>query len=354
MRKKERILVVGFGAFAFRGGKTLCKSQIADYLTTLAQKYEIVWLSQQLTTAPYSAAVEPSIRTGEVTSNLFENYTLLSYLEKQEKFSAILAAYPAAIWIWPYLYIHRTPIFFYVGNDFLSPKRREVQYLLRFLVQKYVTLLLLRKSRGVIARGAHLADICRKYSASVAVTIPIMTRLQLRKNLPSRQDGYVLFVGNQTKQKGYGLIVAAAILNTKKNVPNKRVVVVGATPDIIWGHVPACIEHRGYVTESVELQRLYEGAVTVVCPSTENEGVPRVIEEACVVGVPVWSTKFPTIFREYGANINYFESCPPSIEEVALLLTTETLSYGKTHVRPAYSSEEAGLQHLEIIQSGLD
>ncbi len=98
-------------------------------------------------------------------------------------------------------------------------------------------------------------------------------------------DGYFLYVGRLSEEKGVDTIIRAAkILD---DVPLK---IVGTGPQSAWLHKLAHghenIEFLGY-RSGKELEDLYRGATALLLPSRVHENAPLVVLEAMAYGTPV-------------------------------------------------------------------
>ncbi len=98
-------------------------------------------------------------------------------------------------------------------------------------------------------------------------------------------DGYVLFVGRLSEEKGVETIIRAAKL--LEDIPFK---IVGRGPQSAWlhklAHGHANIEFLGFKSGK-ELEELYRGAVAVLLPSRVHENFPLAALEAMSYGKPV-------------------------------------------------------------------
>jgi glycosyltransferase involved in cell wall biosynthesis len=98
-------------------------------------------------------------------------------------------------------------------------------------------------------------------------------------------DGYFLFVGRLSEEKGVDTIIRAAKI--LEDVPLK---IVGTGPQSAWLHKLAHghenIEFLGY-RSGKELEDLYRGATALLLPSRVHENAPLVALEAMTHGTPV-------------------------------------------------------------------
>ena len=129
--------------------------------------------------------------------------------------------------------------------------------------------LVLRRARLVIAPSTALADEARRLGAREVRTIP--SGVDLPEHVGEEADPpEILFAGRLSPEKGIRELVAAA-----EGLP---LVVVGEGPVAVPGS-------RGFVPHD-ELERLYQHAAVVACPS-HREGFGVVCAEAMAHGRPV-------------------------------------------------------------------
>jgi glycosyltransferase involved in cell wall biosynthesis len=98
-------------------------------------------------------------------------------------------------------------------------------------------------------------------------------------------DGYVLFVGRLSEEKGI-----ETILRVAKLVPDVKFRIVGRGPDMErlhrLGESLSNVEFLGFRMGD-ELVQLYRGAMAVVLPSRVHENFPLAVLEAMAAGKPV-------------------------------------------------------------------
>ena len=133
----------------------------------------------------------------------------------------------------------------------------------------------LRGARRVVAASTWLADAARELGATSVDVIPSGVDLPPDVGPPPADPPEVLYAGRLSPEKGVLELVDAA-----NGLP---LVVVGDGP--LRDRVPGA---RGFVPHE-ELERLYERAAVVVCPS-RREGFGVVCAEAMAHGRPVVAT----------------------------------------------------------------
>jgi len=98
-------------------------------------------------------------------------------------------------------------------------------------------------------------------------------------------DGYVLFVGRLSEEKG-----AQTVIQIAKMLPEVRFKIVGRGPQMDYLHRLALgmrnVEFLGF-REGDELNELYRGAIALLVPSRVHEVFPLTILEAMAAGKPV-------------------------------------------------------------------
>ena len=134
---------------------------------------------------------------------------------------------------------------------------------------------LLRRARAVIAVSRFLADEARRLGARDVTVIPNGVEIPERVGEPA-EPPHVLYAGRLSPEKGVEELAAAA-----QDLP---LVVAGDGP--LRHLLP---QTRGFVPRA-ELERLYEEAAVVACPS-RREGFGVVCAEAMARGRPVVASR---------------------------------------------------------------
>lgn len=170
----------------------------------------------------------------------------------------------------------------------------------------------MKVARGVIARGKLLSLLARKYNSNVLTTVALKHSFA-RENVDAAnrfQCSRVLYVGKILLKKGLELLVEAF-----KDIKHNAVLtIVGNGADMnnlrrmkFSSREGRRIELVGWVDSSDQLEAIYDKSTVLVMPSFPEygEGVPRVIEEALDMGLPVVATKVGGIDLEFDDEFVY-------------------------------------------------
>jgi glycosyltransferase involved in cell wall biosynthesis len=164
----------------------------------------------------------------------------------------------------------------------------------------------------VVARGAYLAGLAHYYNQSVIQSYPIgymdLRKTAKRIRMPSRDVKRVLYLGKLLWSKGLrDLIVAFSIVAGKNANTAMKLDIVGEGPDRVEIESVARdlnlskkTRFHGWIEPDQGLSDFFAKANVLVVPSsTHPEGVPRVIDEALMFGIPVIATDAGGIAQEF-------------------------------------------------------
>jgi glycosyltransferase involved in cell wall biosynthesis len=232
----------------------------------------------------------------------------------------------------------------------------------------------MRKADVVIARGRKLCRIAQRFNQHVRDTVPL-GHIQLRKDEHlSRKDklqadaGFrLLFVGKLLISKGVGTLLAAfrLLLADYPDCPiTLDVVGEGDDRDRYQNEVKSysldyAVTFHGWVADKYEIDILFRRADVLVVPTISYpEGVPRVIDEAIIRGVPVISTQAGGIGDEFiDGEVLFVDAGDPS----CLLSAIKTILFdldarhrqlqcSERRRKVLLSQPSAANQHLAILR----
>jgi glycosyltransferase involved in cell wall biosynthesis len=349
-----KIAVVGLGVWADDGSGARTRGPIAEYLDAMTSLGAVTWFAEfsEGGTADLNVPVPSSVRViplqaGRVLANTLK---IMRCSDRE----LVVAAYPTALLIWPFLVFSTTRKAFYLGNDiFTRPPQAGFFGLIRWARRALLSLLCVTRASAVVARGAVLARKLAPLNHNVLETIPITMQLKTTKHFVSeyRKLGhFILFVGKLVPGKGVRKLLEVYTSSKDRLLP--KLVIVGDGP--LRSAVTELtlsderIEYLGYVNDPQRLAGLFCAASAIVLPSSEPEGVPRVLTEAQAFGLPIWSTPLPTIVGEFGNSVSYFSSCQPAAEELAEILCSIPYSEHYTDSQMP-GARKAAVQHFEAM-----
>lgn len=357
------LLVVG-GAVVLRNARgDLCtKRSFSDYLTTLTSYFShSTWFVPDFTDmAPGVALTEIPNRTPQFPEIQTYKNGLLRWPLNAAKFlrlvsmhTHVLSFLPAACYVAPLIPIasrlsRRTVT--YLGNDY----RAYVQLMAHrgSLWRKLYTAsyeMPLRNSDACLARGRLLKRYCLELNSNVIETAPIASNCfppcssSGRTNLPT---GRLLYIGKLSRGKGIPELLRAFWL-VRERLPFVTLEVVGdgeymsAVRDC-ESTIPNAVTVRGWVDDPDELITVYQRSDVLIVPSTEPEGVPRVIDEAMRFGLAVVASRIGGTSHEFSDDeVAFFD--PEHVESLVSQLL-QVLTSRPTYLK--YST--AGLDRARL------
>lgn len=134
-----------------------------------------------------------------------------------------------------------------------------------------------------------LHNFAKPFSAPAAEDIEL-----LRRSLGLNDELVILAVGRLSSEKGHAeLLRAAATLDSKRNVPDFRIIVAGDGPEETALHALAArlgIEGRVIMVGFQKELSAYYGLATLLALPSYTEGSPNVVLEAMAAGLPIAAT----------------------------------------------------------------
>ncbi|MFQ5418674.1 MAG: glycosyltransferase [Myxococcota bacterium] len=330
MPERPSILVVGGGNLERAAdGSWATKVPIAAYLDELADHFGgCVWIAQAYGTwgddrgqgtSGVAGHLDPAkIRAIPFAGRLSrapQNCLLMLRQLRGCDFAVFFL--PAALTMIPALPLARLftrRIAVYVAGDFAAPLADEGSVRGRLWGSFYRATFraAIRMAGVVIARGRYLADISRRLNRRVVETVPLghMQPGELPPAVEPTPDAprRILYMGLILESKGVGdLLHVMKILGDRRPSPSIQLDLLGDGPDrarfeALAGEFAVSLRVRfhGWVEDADRVNAFLSNAHVVVMPSsTHAEGVPRVIDEALVRGVPVVATRIAGMPEEF-------------------------------------------------------
>jgi glycosyltransferase involved in cell wall biosynthesis len=317
----EPLLVVGGSHVVMAGGRAYLTGFFRSYGTRLASLCgHVDWLLPEHAYGIYdrfpvessTLNVVPYDKHTSRTSWIFWRYfsgkrKALVFLANAVNFTPLILFYR---------YFHGMRYFIYSGNDFRSEMdnyRAECKPWKAWL-WGFATRLLLANASGVIARGRHLQKLCQQQNANCIVTMPLGNMHLMSGPIvdatTKRAGGTLLFLGRLSEGKGMDLLlraVASLRCDEAGRAMVRRLLVIGTGATEAANRALAqsldiadVVEFRGFIAEPAEIaDHLRQASLLVVPSDTFPEGVPRAIEEALSLRVPVVATAVGGVADEF-------------------------------------------------------
>ncbi|MFB3902803.1 MAG: glycosyltransferase [Acidobacteriota bacterium] len=381
MAKKQRLVVLNGGDVTETPhGTCLTRPVLRNYLDGLLEHFdELVWF------APLhvqdGGAVEELKREGlRVIPYRFTRLTEI--FNVWLKLLSFTLTRPYLLWflpnpmlpVLPLAWLASRRLVVYLGNDFRGSLASDAyQSFFRRHLLRLSYVLPLTMASIVIARGRGLAELAGRYNERVVETVPlghlqVDSRLELGMCTSSSSVLRILYVGKLLWSKGLEELLRAwkSILvrhPEKKGGIKLDLVGNGAHADelrqrLVETGIAGDVELHGYVSDPVLLDRLFRCAAALVVPTSRYpEGVPRVIDEAIVRGLPVVATRVGGVSEEFRTGeVMLIE--PGSTEELerALELLIFDSGWRRRLIQAAakrreylLSLERPAVQHADLI-----
>lgn len=380
------LIVIGGGNIEYdQDLKPVTKTAVADYLNELAAIVGHVTYIAHLYSGPalMSGQLDRS-RVDVCTWSKKRPWTIpltwlrvMRLLPQRPGFIVYLPSAILFVPILPLLRLFRLPLAVYLANDYVDivNAERRKRRLLQALLQKHAHELGLRLANVVIARGRRLASLARQLNRNVHQTVPMShasadshSAIALPASLSIEPHGNtygILYIGRMLRAKGVDVLLEAVNkLHQQHPDVDLRLWLVGAGTELdslkqlaqSFG-LHDIAEFFGWRDSAQEINDFYRASSVLVVPSLGLEGVPRVIDEAIVRGVPVVATSVGGIPDEFDANEILI--VPPGDADqlaraIGLVLWDQTtrrkyLASGEDRRRLWSSSDSAARQHANLV-----
>lgn len=315
------MVVIGSGTHETqpRGAK-VAKQPIATYINGMANQVRaLYWVSRERTGLPpmYSTEIIPSVRVisyQRSPQGLLMLLVKVAWLTLRRPYAiCYLPASVAVLPIFPIirLFWRRTAI--YLGNDLSVPSTVPSSIArMKRTVFSFLQRVMIRAADVVIVRGSLLQRQVQKLNPKCQVTRPLGFTWPPCSKRMAPAYGYstpLVYVGKVLVDKGVGVLIDAAnVLCRKHGWPKVVVEIVGKGGDEerLRAHAQNCsaglhVIWHGWVNKPSVMRSIYSRAGVCVVPSLNcnPEGVPRVIDEAIALGVPVVASRVGGVPMEY-------------------------------------------------------
>jgi len=314
------LVVIGGGVLEYdEAGFLVGKATVVQYMHRLSNFFaQTSWVttytgSRLMHSRLDISRVTPYLVRSKATSLLTDYFTLRCLAEQQ---SAILLHLPNPWLALPALALrHRCGKFVvYVAGDYIQYAqlaRKQRGWLYAYLYRKSHEVPM-HLADGVIVRGTKLRHYAEALNSNVIETVPISlnaphNRVSRRREPCASEHLRILYVGKVTYEKGVDLLLHAFV-SLRREFPQRllTLTVVGSGTQFSTLQklasdlkLDSCVQFLGYIDDMKQLREFYADADLLVVPSTSSEGVPRVIEEAIIYGIPVIASATGGIPEEF-------------------------------------------------------
>lgn len=305
----EMLLIGGGVLQRTPDGKFVAKSAVATYVNELAEYFSPITWATSVDHGPLILDTPLDSRVsfccvGGTSQTWFSDHLRLTRCVSSD--TIILLHMPTPWLALSALMLRKKSkgLFVYLAGNFVEHSRISSDSRGRLYSWLYLKLhhTLIRYSRGVIARGTLLKSIAERFNPNVIETVPIglISSAPLsREHEPCTQPTVrLLYVGKLITEKGvHVLIEAISILRHLCPDRSFCVQVVGSGElknalerQVASKNLQNVVSFLGYIDDPKRLSELYLQSDMLVVPSVYPEGVPRVIDEAIIHGIPVVAT----------------------------------------------------------------
>jgi glycosyltransferase involved in cell wall biosynthesis len=317
----KRILVVAGAVVAINeAGEYVTKNPMANYLHQLADSFDrCTWVANRYTGNDYGGVLDTNkIRVVIVESGWvarFKSWIQMLRLALEHEYVIYYLPNPY-LPILPLIRLRARRLIVYLAGDY----EVNIQWYKHQRWPGWATLFRwsfegpMQVADAVIARGKKLAKMASRFNTTIYETVPLghisfagPAMLNGSDKLKEDTNYRVLFVGKIVESKGVGdLLTAFNQLSARFPDVDINLDFVGEGADRIGYErtvrelgINDRVTFHGWVSSSEQIGGYFNQADLVVVPSIYPEGVPRVIDEAIVRGVPVVATPVGGIGEEF-------------------------------------------------------
>jgi len=380
-RELNHLIVIGGGVIETHEESYYVKAAVARYLNELATYFPQVSFigvknsgARQYTTKLDSEIIKPIPYTIKTLLFIFIGL-FIKMLRSSKKNTAVLLYTPQMplLPIMPFLRLLSSRFIVYVAGDWIEIaeelKLRRKGW--RVPMDNASVTFPLRWADAVLVRGAKLLKQVKRYNSRVIESLPIVPwdSSQVERSDSCKGNHInLLYVGKLLKGKGLTVILDSMkiICSRKAEQFHKiklNVVGSGADDEELRRYaedlnLTNITDFKGYIDNPEILSEIYCSADIFIMSSIDSEGLPRVIEEAQLHGLPVIATNNGGVPLLYENRENILlvprqdaAALADAISEIVenVVLRQKLIRNGLAFAESRLTSKTAARQHAEVI-----
>lgn len=309
----KRLLIIGGTAVKQNyNGLIKLKYPFKIYIEGLSDYFDqVVWIVGSNIDAPVKSIIDKrNIKIIPYNNNLIsciKTMNLILKILKLDKFYVLIFPSPKLHFVIPLIRKYSLNFVYYIG---INPNNIKVNSILKYFgwnfILKYLHIIPFKFSNYIIARGNYLKKFANIYNNNVFKTIPIgygVLNIKSKKRLNFK----VLFIGKILKEKGvFELYDSIKIINTT-NVNKISLDFIGdgtslnKLKQIVKQNESDFVKFHNWIDDPISMEKIMNESDLLVCPSRDEypEGVPRVINEALNLSMPVLCSDQKTFLEEF-------------------------------------------------------
>ena len=305
--------VVGYGGYISAGGNSFLDSSVESYYTILGRNCDNLDCYIPIDKGKQNNAKEYIFKVHPFENTRGGYLRLLFQLIRAKNKGVLFLFMPACSRLAPFFpllrRIYKKLVIYLADDPFAFADTIELSRIPLFsMYYRSVCVRYLKKADGLLVRGKYLESLGARYNSRVEITSPQYSLLRNRRSV-NKTDDYdytILTFSRLVVAKGYEVLFRALREVLDRESIKLRLLLAGdgfdrfkielmareIIPDVNYTFL-------GWVSSTEEKQELWEKADLHILATTTTEGVPRCIDEACLVGVPTIATKVGGIPYEY-------------------------------------------------------
>jgi len=343
-KQLTRICILGGGVIEQRDGKYFVKAAIGEYLYELRKYFrKVLFITVVEEGEKYISKLDPDVvsiipfgeskrSTGiiDILIDFWKSFWI--FKKKLNKNTGVLISgvYVRVLGRIVLAKLFAGKVIYYLGSDPLLIGRLRPKNLCGFIKKilwrlsfPFAALL----SDGILVRGKSILLQVRRWNKNAILSKPIIAYsfiLKYQRKLIRKKKSFIniLFVGKLNKNKGIDILIKAFAKLLKENKYRCKLTIVGTGEEIetfecltLELGIQHSVQFTGYIDDMDILFSYYRQSDIFVVPSVKTEGLPRVIEEAMLCGLPVICSKLGGMKEEFDDNDVIFVT-PGSIDEL--------------------------------------
>ena len=352
--RKPSVSIFGGSTTYFSNGQYFTKGQFAYYLKKLDEEFRITWYCRQQNTISLCGEIPRGVDYRELKlKNMCQLVTT----------DVIMFFIPQSYRFLPLIIIMRLlgkRVIMYSGTDFELEYKQEIYWFRKFL-RKLAQRTSILVSHVVFVRGRRAQNFSKQINENTILSLPIIRPPSVEWRFPNNSKIQILYVGKLQPSKGiYELCSCVRELVKTGHAIHLNVVGSGVSEANLKSEFGddnhSGVTFHGWVDDRYALERLFLSSNLAVFPSQEfgPEGVPRVIQEALMIGIPTLITPHP-VFIANGLDkvvyrvANGFDKVSLKNEIVTFISSKTCTNINKQKI----SSGDASTQHSDVIKRSL-
>ena len=350
-RKKPNLTIIGGTTTYLHKEYYYTKGQFAHYLKELSNDFEVHWYCKQQSQIKFTGEIPNDVYYGTLKLKnllgIFRSHIVIYFIPQSYRFLPLII----------FSRILGTRLIMYSGTDF------ELEYQLekiwfRKLLRKCVQFVSILVAHKVFVRGERAQRFAKRINDETIISQPIIKPPGVNWRFVDDSKIQLIYVGKLQPSKGV-FELCSCICDLVKQGYSIHLNVVGSgkseakLKSEFGDKSLSGITFHGWIDDRGRLDDLFLYSHLAVFPSQEfgPEGVPRVIQEAVMIGIPTLITPHP-VFIENGLDKIVYRVASGFDKPALVSEIIDFLNSPKHEIRNKLKmlTDDASTQHAAVVK----